>query len=97
MKYIIIPYFILLSYIFFRIFLIIITFNFINTIFVTSFQINMFFFYISIFLGSEYSDEYKRDSNRDRRESVAGLIPFPRVGRSSIDSALQMDNFCMCY
>ncbi|CAH1724445.1 cardio acceleratory peptide 2b-like [Aphis gossypii] len=52
-----------------------------------------FFFTHALRHGSEYSDEYKRDSNRDRRESVAGLIPFPRVGRSSIDSALQMDNF----
>ncbi|XP_026806738.1 cardio acceleratory peptide 2b [Rhopalosiphum maidis] len=51
-----------------------------------------FFFTHALRHGSEYSDEYKRDNNRDRRESVAGLIPFPRVGRSGIDSALQMDN-----
>ncbi|XP_025205157.1 cardio acceleratory peptide 2b isoform X2 [Melanaphis sacchari] len=51
-----------------------------------------FFFTHALCHGSEYSDEYKRDNNRDRRESVAGLIPFPRVGRSGIESALQMDN-----
>ncbi|XP_060870786.1 cardio acceleratory peptide 2b-like [Metopolophium dirhodum] len=52
-----------------------------------------FFFTHALRHDSEYSDEYKRDNSRDRRESaVAGLIPFPRVGRSGINSALQMDN-----
>ncbi|XP_025412676.1 cardio acceleratory peptide 2b [Sipha flava] len=51
-----------------------------------------FFFTHAIRHDSEYSDELKRDNNRNRRESVAGLIPFPRVGRSGINSGLQMSN-----
>ncbi|XP_050441157.1 cardio acceleratory peptide 2b [Adelges cooleyi] len=33
-----------------------------------------------------YNDELKRDINRNRRESFAGLIAFPRVGRSNMDN-----------
>lgn len=47
-----------------------------------------------LFIDSEYSDEYKRGVARNRRESVAGLIPFPRVGRSGINTDLQMENLC---
>ncbi|VVC34057.1 Pyrokinin, conserved site [Cinara cedri] len=52
-----------------------------------------FFFAHALRHDSEYSDEFKRDNTRNRRESVAGLIPFPRVGRSGINTDLQnMDN-----
>ncbi|XP_050519952.1 cardio acceleratory peptide 2b [Daktulosphaira vitifoliae] len=38
---------------------------------------------------SIYGDELKRDNSRNRRESFAGLIAFPRVGRSQIIPDLQ--------
>lgn len=50
--------------------------------------------YIFLFIDSEYSDEFKQENPRNRRESVVGLIPFPRVGRSDINNDLQMDNLC---
>jgi len=46
-------------------------------------------------LDSEHNGGSWLDSNRNRRESVVGLIPFPRVGRSGIESDLRdMDSLC---
>lgn len=37
------------------------------------------------------------NNSRNRRESIVGLIPFPRVGRSNMESnPRNMDSLCEC-